>query len=184
MIMTVSPFLRLIKCELVGFGGSGLELWRIMTPLDAFRVSIFSIEWRAKELEKDGNSEVKWKPAKVAIYSSIKYQVSFFRWDYCTILVYTINSYLWLAMVGVKNSHVVANLHSFLLRRWDVNRKMMLDYATLELVLFLQKFSGVFTRFWWVQPIECQPVVDPCFLRFEDQQVKHSDTVISDEYIR
>lgn len=82
-------------------------------------------------------------------------------------------------MVGVKNSHVVGQF-AFI---FVVNRKMMLDYATLELVLLLQKFSGVFTRFWWVQPIECQPV-DPCFLRFEDQQVKHSDTVISDEYIR
>ena len=67
----------------------GLELFGAMAHYDAFRISIFSIEWRAKGLEKDRNSEVKWKPAKVAIYSSIKF---FFRWDYCTIPVYTINS--------------------------------------------------------------------------------------------
>lgn len=49
------------------------ERFGAMAHYDAFRVSMFSIEWRAKELEKDRNSEVKWKPAKVAIYSSIKF---------------------------------------------------------------------------------------------------------------
>ena len=49
------------------------ERFGAMAHYDVFWVSMFSIEWRAKELEKDRNSEVKWKPAKVAIYSSIKF---------------------------------------------------------------------------------------------------------------
>jgi hypothetical protein len=53
----------------------GLEgaVWSYGALCRLKRVSIFSIEWRAKELEKDRNNEVKWKPAKVAIYSSIKF---------------------------------------------------------------------------------------------------------------
>ena len=49
------------------------ERFGAMAYYGVFRVSIFSIEWGAKELEKDRNSEVKWKAAKVAIYSSIKF---------------------------------------------------------------------------------------------------------------